>query len=352
MKVWLDALTPKQAILMASFLTELNKYGFSAFMTTRRYEYTESLLRKLGISFYSIGRHGGGSLRGKLIADISRMKSLVRIVEKEKPSILIAYTSPSAFRVAYGLGIPIIALTDTPHAIAVNKLTLPLARWIIISKCIERCEIERFIVDGKLIQYDGVDELAWLKNFKPQENVLEELGLSKKEKIMVFRPEEEKAAYYRGKKAKYTIILKSLLDCVDKIVFFPRYKSQVTKIKRSIGKSIDEHVIIPSEAIDTRSLYMYSALVISGGATMAREAALLGTPSICYFPLELSVNKCVRAWGCPLYHCKDVKDVIELAKEILRNPYNYHVNTSEIIKRKQSPLDVVLKILRELRSNE
>lgn len=348
MKIWLDALTPKQAILMASFLRKLLKCGYEVFLTTRRYEYTESLLRMLNTEFYSVGRHGGGSLRGKLLADITRMRILTNIVVKEKPNILIAYTSPSAFRVAFGLNIPIIALTDTPHADAVNKLTLPLARWIVISRYVGRDEIAKYvIVDSKLIEYDGVDELAWLKEFKPDSSILEKLNISRKERVIVFRPEEEKAAYY-GFKANYISILKKLVDYADKIIFFPRYGSQVTRVKRVFKDRVGESIVIPTTAIDTRSLYIYSSLVVSGGATMAREAALLGTPSICYFPLELNVNKCVREWGCPLYHCRRASKVVVLAREILSNPQKYRTNTSRIIKEKESPIEAVLKILSEL----
>jgi len=273
---------------------------------------------------------------------------LTSIVVREKPNILIAYTSPSAFRVAFGLNIPIIALTDTPHADAVNKLTLPLAKWIIISKYVGRSEIAKYIIaNSKLIEYDGVDELAWLKDFKPDSSVLEKLNISRREKIIVFRPEEEKAAYYRFK-TSYIPVLKGIIDYADKIIFFPRYKSQIARVKRVFKDRIGESIVIPTTAIDTRSLYTYSSLVISGGATMAREAALLGIPSIYYFPLELSINRCIREWGCPLYHCREVSEIVALAKEILSNPQKYRTDTSRIVREKKSPIEAVLRVLSEL----
>jgi len=52
-----------------------------------------------------------------------------------------------------------------------------------------------------------------------------------------------------------------------------------------------KNVVVPNP-LDSLSLIAHADLVISGGGTMDREAAMLGTPNICCFPEGLmAVNK-------------------------------------------------------------
>ena len=62
----------------------------------------------------------------KLLASLDRSKLLTKKIEKWNPDLLISFCSPEASRVAYGLGIPHIAFSDSPHAKAVMRLSLTL----------------------------------------------------------------------------------------------------------------------------------------------------------------------------------------------------------------------------------
>ncbi len=345
MKIWFDALTSKQALLMLSLARKFRSKGFETIITCRKYEYVESLLTLFRENHFCVGEYGGGTLEGKLVADIKRMRELIEFVKKEKPAFLISYPSPSAVRIAFGLKIPIILMTDTPHAEEVSRLTIPLANYVIYSKCIRKELIRKYMLSDytKEITYNGIDELEWIGddyiNTFNKEETINELGLVGKEKVIIYRPEEEKATYY-----KYRPLYKEVLARLSKlnipIIFLPRYESQ----KRHASKI--RNVIVPEKAINIRCLFQKTLAVISGGASLAREAALYGIPSLTYFPEELDVNRCVIEWGFPLYHAREVHEIMEFINKVVKGEIGAKGNFNKL-RSLEKPSDAIFKIIEE-----
>lgn len=344
MLAWLEALTPKQAQLMIQIKGRLEKIGWKTIITTRKHDYTLGIFRLKKVKPVAIGVYGGASSEGKLYASLYRSKKLLDLISKldEKPKVHISLSSPDAVRVAFGLGIPIILLNDTPHSIFVNRLTLPLADKILIPKAIPKEAFTYAAPPNRLIQYEGVDEVSWIKKLKPKASVLRKLGLSRRDEIVVIRSEEVKASYYP--KLMETPTIKVLSEIYGrnelKIVYFARYPDQKKLISERFPR-----VIIPKRAVDAPSLIAFSRLVVTGGGTMAREGALLGIPSISLFPAKLHVNEWLSAKGFPLWHFRRVEDAVEMMDKILDEPNKFRVNTSRMLMELEDPVEVLLKIL-------
>ncbi len=340
-KIWLDALTPKQALLATSIAKVLSSKGYEVFLTARDYDYTIRVAEKHGVKPLIVGGYGGSRLIGKLVADLERAKNLVNIVERESPRVLIAYPSPSASRVAFGLGIPYIALTDSPHSVPASRLALPLADTVLFSYCIPREKIEVYTYSKtRLLQYNGFDELEWIKTEKPDPRVVETLGLEEK-KYVVVRLEERYAAYYpKSNSVRVSEIVEKLASRV-KVVALPRYGDQWEELKEL------ENVTVLDDPVHGVSLEYYAAAVVSGGGTMTREAALLGVPGINLFPGRLDVDECVMRLGLPLYKARNTSEALNILEKILRDPDKYHVDSSNIIEELEKPSDVLVKILEE-----
>ena len=83
-----------------------------------------------------VGKYSPTSLFSKLQASIEREQLFCEMFKRDIPDLSISHQSVEACRVAFGLGIPSISTADAPHADAVNKLTLPLLKVLIISKAI------------------------------------------------------------------------------------------------------------------------------------------------------------------------------------------------------------------------
>ncbi|MCG3222575.1 MAG: DUF354 domain-containing protein [Candidatus Heimdallarchaeota archaeon] len=354
MIIWFDAVTAKEPLLFDAVATELEKLGHEILFTCRDYDYVSSLFDLLKRDVKVLGKHGGGTLYGKLIAGNERIKLLAEYIHSlgKKPDIHISFACPESTRVAFGLGIPVINVNDSPHAKAVGKLTVPLTQYLVYSSSIGK---ENWLKLGaqeeQLYPYDGIDEVAWLTDFSPKEETLETLNLSKDDQFIVARPEESSAAYMLDKQmVGQTLLDEILIEIFDeyegKAIVFPRYESQ----KEFLLKKFGDRIIIPPKAMDTLSLYYFSDLCITGGATMSREAAALGTPSISYYPQPLEVLEYISSIGIPLFNEHTLQDAIARAKDLLINPVNKAVMRNQvqsILEKLESPADKIVEILRQ-----
>lgn len=280
-------------------------------MTCREYEYTCRALDFLGVEYVAVGRYSEGDPYDKVREDGLRVAGLAEVARGFKPEVLVAYPNPAASRVAYGVGARYVALTDSPHAVIPSKLSLPLADYVVFSSCIPEEEVRRYVTPSTaLVQFRGVDEVGWLKRLEPDEGYIRSLGL-RPWRYVVFRPAEELATYYQGLKLPHSEeVLNILLDLGYEVVLLPRYSRHRDLARR-------EGVVTVEKGFSGPSLTYYARLVVTGGASIAREAALAGTPAITYTPLDLHVNRCIRDWGFPLFRATDVAELRRLAVELV-----------------------------------
>lgn len=302
----MDALTPKQGRLIASLANVLKEDGYEVLVTCRDYECTYFSIKLYGLEPVVVGIHGGSTNLGKLVADGERILALSRLVDSFKPHVLISYPNPSASRVAFGLGSKYVAFNDTPHAVAANRLALPLCDALVASEALQG-DFDSFLLPGtRVTYYKGVDEAIWVKRFIPKGITARGLNLEERRYVIV-RPEEYKAAYYSWEGWSWLELCEELKRKGFSVVVLPRYEEQrLAALKRGFT--------VPSSCIDGMDLTYYAAAVVTGGGTMAREAALLGVPSYYMFPLELKVSNLVSAIGFPLKRWRGSPR--ELAEEI------------------------------------
>lgn len=344
MKVWLDALTPKQGRLAACLALSLQESGHEVLVTCREYACTRAALEMYGLHPLVAGVYGGESKLGKLLADAERIADLARIVEKEKPEALVAYPNPSAARVAFGLGIPYIALNDTPHAEAANRLALPLASVLVSSEALAE-DFDRYLLPGtKVLHYRGVDEVLWVKRFEPTGSTLRDLKLEPR-RYVVIRPEEYKAAYYEWRGWLWLELCEELRGRGLQVVVLPRYEEQR-------AAAVERGFVAPRGCVDGLDLAHHALAVVTGGGTMAREAALLGVPSYYTFPLELKVSGYLEGLGFPLRRWTgDAKGLAEEVESIDAEQVEESVEKArELIGLLEAPDSRVLEALQLLAS--
>ena len=287
MKVWIEALTPKQALFFEPLYRELKRKGHETLITTRVYREAEQTLKLKHLQFSVVGSHGGGTTFGKLIASAERTTKLARLIRRWKPSVTVSFSSVEASRVAFGLGIPHVAANDSPHSWMVARLTIPLTTFLCCPWIIGRSVWADF--GGplrKIILYRALDPAAWLKRHHPNDNVLRHLDLNKNRPIVVFRTEEAFASYLMGKASDKEPVVAPVIDELLKrglecqVVVSTRYGMQAPAIRKRFGQS----VTVVDRIVDATSLLSYSAAFVGSGGTMTVEAALLGIPSISCFP--------------------------------------------------------------------
>ena len=191
MKIWIDFLTPKQLLFFESLIKKLSK-KHDVLCTSRDYREANELakIRKLNVKI--IGRHGGGEKTGKLRANIERMNSLLKIIQKFNPELTLSFCSPDASRISFGLGIKHIAFCNAPHSEKVLRLTVPLVQKLLIPKHIPKKEFTKYGISEKnIIQYNALDEYLIVKG-KTFHNTVPKLHFEKKKlfcfELMKFKP--------------------------------------------------------------------------------------------------------------------------------------------------------------------
>jgi len=213
MKVWIEVLTPKQALFFEPLCRQLKRRGHETLITTRVYREAEQTLRLKKLRFSVVGTHGGGTAFGKLIASAERIAKLGNLIQKWKPAIAVSFSSVEASRVAFGLGIPHVAANDSPHSWMVARLTVPLTTYLCCPWIIGRSVWEKFGGPMKKVMlYKALDPAAWLKRHRPNDSVLRQLGLKKERPIVVFRTEEAFASYLMGRSSDKEPVVGPIID--------------------------------------------------------------------------------------------------------------------------------------------
>ena len=272
MKIWFDILTPKQYLFFEYFVQKLRKQH-KIVCTSRKYQQVNGIKRFGSINPIIVGKHGGKNNVNKLLASLNRSELLTKKIEKWSPDLLISFCSPEASRVAYGLGIPHIAFSDSPHAKAVMKLSLPYVTKLLTPWIIPKQDFDGFGIDYKnIIRYRAIDAGVIIKNYKKNKQKKLNGG-----KIILIRPEESEAAYMTKKSKTIKIIKKIVGDFPDeqKIVL-SRYKDQSKNLKKIFGNEIS----LLSKPVNGNELLKNIDYFVGSGGTMTAEAGLLGIPTI------------------------------------------------------------------------
>jgi hypothetical protein len=324
MKVWYDALTGKQVRYSVAIAKHLRALGHEVLLTTRRHPDTLSLAQFLNEKFTVVGRYDPKSLLTRLREGARRQLSFCKMFEQDAPNIAISHASADQCRVAFGLGIPIILTFDTPYADATYRLTMPLSKHIVASKAIPRRTTQTYNVSGQIVGFDGVDEVAWIKGFKP--TVDYDFG----KPLIVVRQLEEKAVYTRETVDMYSLARK--LTKYGKVVFLTRYQRKPMR-----------NLMIPRQFVDSASLVAKADLFIGFGGTITREAALQGTPAIVInmFPGQY-VNNFLAKKGFPIFRA-NASDVMKSAAKVLGKKQD----VKHLLDTLENPVDVMANIVQK-----
>ncbi len=338
MRVWLDACTGKHVRYTTAIARALRARGHEAILTTREHPDTLALAEALGEEFLVIGRYVPQSRAGKLMASIKREEELARIFSSEdmRPDVAICNQSVELCRVAFGLGVPIICTSDTPYAEAVGRLTIPLADVVVTSKALP-VELYRALGARRIVQFDGVDEVAWVGKpglAAPGETVswLRELDRP----LIVIREEEHGAAYARG--GGLMVKVARALKGLGTVVFLPRYGRP---------RGLPDEAVVPEGFVDGVLLAREADLVVGVGGTLCREAALQGTPALVVrYVGRIHVNEYLARRGFPIVEVGP-DEVSAKARELVGRKED----VEDLLKDLEDPVDVIANLAEEITSS-
>lgn len=324
MKVWYDACTGKHVRYGTAIARRLRKLGHEVIFTIREHPDTVALAKTLGEKPIVVGKYNPTSLFTRLEESASRMLHFSRMFKDHPPEVAVSHQSVELCRSAFGLKIPTIVTADTPYAVAVNRLTIPLASTLLTSEAIPKTIFKKY-GSQKIVQFKGVDEVAWSRDSNRKKT------FEFKRPLIVVRQSEMKATYALGT-TDVTIDVANKLSSLGTVVFLPRY-----------SKPKSSKFIVMHEFVDSASLAAQSDLVVGVGGTIAREAALQGTPSIVISAFgRLQVNEYLSKKGFPLFIVNPSR-ILACARQQLGKKFDVKAKFADL----QNPVDVIERILAE-----
>ena len=335
-EVWLDTVTPKISILIHSLLPVLQAKGYTTMVTAKKQTQTTDMLDALKVPYNRVGGYGE-SLKEKLAVEQKRTLEFLDLFDKVGyPKVLWTHGDVSAIRTAFGLGIPIVYANDTVFAYHVAKLAAPLVDWLIAPVSFGKSWTKFGIPRNRIIHYDGLEELAWLKSTKFEKpKFLQEL--SDKKPVILFRDAEYQAVYCKDIKVDSERLLKELAK-VATVVCLPRYEEEKERFK-----GIDNVWISPKPVL-TAQLIPYIDLMVGSGGTACRETALMGVPTINFHFWDVQARY-LHQKGFPVQIIRNTARIVKTAKKILENPQQHRVNTKSLLDRLQSPIPIMMKYI-------
>jgi len=266
---------PAHPLVFRPVIERLRGAGHEIEVTARDYAQTLALLKRLGIEYRAVGRHGGASRARKLAALVGRTHQMRRF-GRTGFDLAVAHGSNDLALAAASLRIPAVNTFDYEFAIQQHQIGCRLARRVITPDAIPPERLERFGVGpDKLVQYPGLKEEYYLADFEPDPAALDGLGVDPERVFVVVRPPPDVALYHRRSNQVFPRVLDELGGRPDvHAVVVPRTPAQREQIRSLELPSL----IVPDQAVDAQSLIAMADLVVSAGGTMNREAVALGTP--------------------------------------------------------------------------
>lgn len=253
MKIWLDLCNPKDVIFANLLKNEFERLGYTVIITAREDTQIIGLLEHFKLQYTLIGDHGGSALSGKLRAFANGVLGLLNYFEGSgNPDVCWAHASVDGMRTAFGLGIPIVCNNDTLQNTPTVKLTVPLANYLIIPEAYEKKEWSKIgLEEEKIIVFRGIEEVAWVKDIRPDREKIVERYIGKDvDRFVVVRNIEYKANYSLGAEDNTDIVLKRVSKYAT-VVYLPRYKEDYLRIKGL------KNVIIPKEYLSHQNSLLW-----------------------------------------------------------------------------------------------
>jgi predicted glycosyltransferase len=280
MKVWIDLANSPQVLFFHPIVREIQRRGHTTVITTRDFAQTEQLATNCGMDHMPIGGHGGKRLSRIGLTLAGRALQLTRFARGKRIDLAVSHNSYGQVVAAAALRIPSITSMDYEHQPA-NHLAFRLARRVIVPEFFPEASLRRFgATPRKTRLYHGVKEQMYLADFEARPGYLETIGIATDRVVVAVRPPGTWGLYHNFENELFDPVFKHVTAQPNAmIVFLPRVASQGD----AVGALGLRNVIVQRTAVDGPNLLYHSDLAISGGGTMNREAAVLGTPAYSIF---------------------------------------------------------------------
>jgi len=329
LKIWIDLANSPQVLFFRPIIDEMQRRGHELFITSRPFAQTTQLADQFGLQHTPVGRHGGKRIAAIAFRVVERSWLLARIARHHSLDIAVSHNSYAQALAARATGVPFVTLMDYEHQPA-NHVCFRLADRVMVPRCFPESAIRKFGAIGKTVWYTGLKEQIYLSGFRPQPDYLASIGVPQDRVVVVMRPPGDWGLYHNFHNPLFDRVLDRMAsDASVFVILLPRVAAQA----ESVRLRHYANVWIPPTALDGPNLLYHADLVISGGGTMNREAAVLGAPTYSLFKGALAaVDKFLIDAG-RMAHVATEEDVaqIRLTRNTSRQPMSDGSLVGEVV---------------------
>lgn len=285
--IWIDLDNSPHVSLFAPIIRHYREKGVEVILTARDHSQTIELLNLAGLqgTFFIVGRHYGKNRLNKILGLISRTADFA-FLRKTNIAVAVSHGSRAMIFAAVGLNVPIITMYDYEYT--ETRIFNWLSHKILVPEAIPDEVLDKIRLPArKRAKYPGIKEELYVREFQPtpsfRQRFFENQGVDVGERVLaVLRPPATTANYHSEKSdVLFDDVLQFLRGALEVLtVVVPRTAEQAANVKARLAQFPDARArfLVLDKAVNGLDLLYAADLVISGGGTMNREAALLGVP--------------------------------------------------------------------------
>jgi predicted glycosyltransferase len=310
MRIFIDIGHPAHVHYFKIFIKLMEDQGHSFIVSARERSIIFNLLNKYKISYFSRGK-GRDSLIGKLFYMFAADFKLFSKALKFKPNIFISFASPYTAQTSWLLGTPHIVLDDTEHARFGHFFYKPFSKVFLNPSCFQKDFGKR------QIRFNSYSELFYLhpNYIVNYPDILTLLGISENEKFALLRFISWKASHDVGHSGLDLVTKKEL---VSKLLE-AGYKVFISAEANKLDPFFDRYLIKSSPEL-IHQVMLQASLMVTEGATMASECAMLGTPAIYVNSLDAGTLREQEDKYQLIHGFRSSKGVLEKVAELINTP--------------------------------
>jgi predicted glycosyltransferase len=248
--------------------------GYGVTIAARDKDVALQLLDHYGFEYTVLSRARKGLL-GLTLELLEHEGRLLKLIRRARPDVILEFAGTFVVHAAALTRTPALVFTDTEHATFSNAITFPFATKVITPECFQG-DLGR-----KHVRFNGYKELAYLRPdyFQPNQSILAELGLEEGEAYSLLRFVSWDASHDWGHEGASLAFKKELVAALE------GHGRVIISSEASLPAEFESYRL-PVAPHRMHDLLAFAQLYIGEGATMASEAAVLGTPAVYINPLS------------------------------------------------------------------
>ena len=303
MRVWADITDSSHVLFFAPIVRRLEDQGHVVTLTARRFASAELTMRRLGLVAVLTGQHRGGGAGARAVGLVNRTAQLLASASSGRFDVAVGSHASDFVLTAWALGVPQLTLLDDERLKRTNAVNVRLVDRVAVSEAIPVGSLRALgAPSDKLFRYPGFKEEYYLHDFRPDPDVLADLGVNERTVVGVVRPprDERDVEFDAGWRAQRALPAPAGDPAASAVAGESTPARELEAFVRELAKrrnltlvllprSADQRrrfadlgmtgLLIPEGPVDGVSLIAAADFVLGAGGVMDREAVALGTPA-------------------------------------------------------------------------